>query len=375
MKANFTSISKLFTLTVMLTLGIAKTNAQCIAPAMVWQNAVLVSGTAGQPNAVYKFSSVTAGVDALVTLKSLVNGATLSNIDDNSFGYNAAWQPVVKTHTAQVAASSYAEFRIEFQNASNGSSHNYNCFQLSFIDVDGDGQHVREFVAAKNPDSVTVSQTTVLTLTSFSGNMVQATGPIANYTNIDTSAWNTNINFRYSNTDKVQEVRIGSTTHNSFTVQDRFTCGFFQQISMPVISMLPVKYFSFDAVAVDKAVVLSWITAEEINNNHFEVERSVDGTNFTTIGLVLDGFENGTKKNYKFKDNAVELQSKTVVYYRLKQVDNNGKITYTNTLVVKLQAKAGMVVQTTPNPFVENITVSFSSTESGSAEINIISVT
>ena len=374
MKTISTLVCKvLFTLIIFFS-NFSAANAQCIAPAMIWENAVLVTGTAGQQGAEYKFPSVTTGVDAFVTILSLNGGATLTEIDNTTFGYSAAWQPVVKTSTTQGASSSHVNFRIEFKNT-DGSNHIYPCFQLSFIDVDGDNQAVKELVAAKNPDSITVSNTTVLSITTLSGNMVQATGPIANYPDIDTASWNTNINFRYSNSAKVNELWIGTETNTSFTVQDRYACGFFQQISMPTINVLPVKYFSFDAVAVDKIVTLKWITESEINNNHFETERSFDGINFTTIGLVLDGFENGSKKNYEFKDNSAALQSKTIVYYRLKQIDNNGKITYSNTLVVKLQAKAGVAIETAPNPFTENLSVRFTTDETGNAVINIISNT
>ncbi len=372
MKTISTLVCKVIITITIFSLNFTAVNAQCTAPAMVWENPVLVSGNAGEQGAEYKFPSVTAGVDAFVKILSLNGGATLTDIDNTTYGYNAAWQPVVKTPTTQGVSSSHVSFRIEFKNA-DGSIHIYPCFQLSFIDVDGDDQAVKEYVAAKNPDSITVSNTTVLTVTLLSGNMVQAIGPIANYTNIDTSSWNTNINFRYSNAGKVNEVWVGSKTDASFTVQDRYSCGFFQQITMPVTNLLPVKYSSFDAVAVDKTITLNWITESEINNSHFEVERSFDGTNFTTIGLVLDGFENGARKSYQFKDNAIELKSKTIVYYRLKQIDNNGKITYTNILVVKLQAKEGVAIETTPNPFTEKLSVRFTTNETGTAVINLIS--
>ena len=376
MKTNFTLKCTLYTLISILILFPLFTNAQCVAPAMVWQNPVLVTGTAGQVGAVYKFPSVTPGVDALVSVQGLVNGATLTSIDDNTYGYSAAWQPVVKTPPTQGVSSSYVSFRIEFKDSTNSSNHTYPCFQLSFIDVDGDNVAVKEFVAAKNPDSITLSNVTVLTLESLPGNMIKATGPIINYANIDTSSWATNINFRYSNQDKIQEVWVGSTTYSTFTVQDRYSCGFFQQITMPVVSnILPVKYSSFDAVAADKSVLLKWVTEEEVNNNHFEVERSYDGTNFKTAAIVLDGFAYGTQKSYLFKDNATELQTKTVVYYRLKQVDNNDKAVYTNKLVVKLQAISNIGIQTSPNPFVEDVNMRFSAASNGVAQINIISIT
>jgi len=145
--------------------------------------------------------------------------------------------------------------------------------------------------------------------------------------------------------------------------------------SVPEGGPLPVKYFSFNAVAVDKTVTLSWVTDLEINNNHFEVERSFDGVNFTLIGLVLDGFANGSQKSYQFKDIAAELQAKAVVYYRLKQIDNNSMYTYSNTLVVKIQPKAGIVMQTSPNPFTNILNISFTATESCTAQISIINIT
>lgn len=376
MKTNFTLKCMLYTLIIFLTFYPSVTNAQCVAPAMVWQNAVLVSGTGGQPGDVYKFPSVTPGVDALVYVQGLVNGATLTSIDDNTYGYSAAWQPVVKTPLTQGVSSSYVSFRIEFKNSSNSNNHTFPCFQLSFIDVDGDNVAVKEFVAAKNPDSITVSNATVLTLESLPGNMIKATGPIFNYANIDTSSWVTNINFRYSNTDKINEVWVGNTTYSAFTVQDRYSCGFFQQITMPVVSnILPVKYSSFDAVAADKSVLLKWVTEQEVNNNHFEVERSFDGTNFITAAIVLDGFAYGTQKSYLFKDNAAELQTKTVVYYRLKQVDDNDKAVYTNKLVVKLQSKNSVSIQTSPNPFVEDVNIRFNAASNGVVQINIMSIT
>jgi len=138
---------------------------------------------------------------------------------------------------------------------------------------------------------------------------------------------------------------------------------------------LPVKYASFDALTVDKKVTLSWVTDAETNNHHFEVERSFDGTSFTNIGLVLDGFANGSQKKYQFKDNARELQSADVAYYRLKQIDNDYKASYSNTLLVRLNSKNAMTVQTTPNPFTESVNINFSSTESGNVLVNIISLT
>ncbi|MBL0182858.1 MAG: T9SS type A sorting domain-containing protein [Chitinophagaceae bacterium] len=373
MKQNSTLACTVLCIVLTVSLNFNAAKAQCVAPSLVYQNATLVSGTAGNVNAKYKFPSVAAGVDAYVTILNKVGGATLSDIDDVvAGGYNAAWQPTVKTKTAPGAGESYISFKIEFKNSSNGSNHVFNCFQLSFIDVDGDNDKVREFVAAKGCTNYTIANNSVLTMSTQSG-MTKALGPITTYADIDTSSYPTNINFRYMNTDKVEEIWIGSKVSNGFTVQDRYNCSYFANVTIPNGSTLPVSYLSFDAVVNDKSVLLKWMTAQEINNNYFEVERSFDMNEYNTIGMVLDGFTvNGTGKSYQFKDNSAELQGKTMAYYRLKQIDMDGKATYSKVLAVRLQAKAGVAMQVSPNPFVENLNVRFTATENGSAQIRII---
>lgn len=378
MKRNSTFVCKvMLTITILFT-KFYTVNAQCIAPAMTYDNPVLISGTAGAINAQYKFPSVTPGVNAFITITDIQGGASLTNIDDTIMGYRAAWQPVVKTPVVQGAGESYISFMIEFKDSADGQNHTYNCAQLSFIDVDGDNQHVREFVAANDYDSFSVSNITNLTLTPLAGGLLQASGTIQNFAGIDTASYITNINYKYTNKYKISEVRIGNITDAIFTVQDRFACGYFKQITMPVpAGLLPVTYLSFNAVVVDnKSVDLKWVTAQEVNHSHFEVERSFEINSFHTIGLVLDGTNiNGTDKSYQLIDKSTELQGRSIVYYRLKQFDIDGRVTYSKVLAVRLQAKAGVIMQVSPNPFAENLYVRFNASEKGLAQISIINAT
>ena len=102
-------------------------------------------------------------------------------------------------------------------------------------------------------------------------------------------------------------------------------------------SSLPVKYLSFEGKKIANSLLLNWITTEEINNNYFQIERSFNGLDFTQIGLALDGFENGTKKEYAFKDYSDLLKNKEIIYYRLKQIDNDGNYTFSKNLIVSLK--------------------------------------
>lgn len=372
MKRNSTLFCMVLCTVLILSTNFNSAKAQvCTSPAMSWANPVLVSGTAGAVNAVYKFPSVTPGVNANVTIISLNNGATLTSIDDNTYGYSAAWQPVVKTPSAQVAGDSWVSFRIDFVNASDGSTHNYDCFQLSFVDVDGDNNHIREFVATKNYTLYTVSNLTTLTLTTVNA-FLQATGSLLEYPGIDTSAYKTNINYMFTNRNNVPEVRVGNRVDATHSVENRYSCGYFAPVTMPAGGVLPLKYLSFDAVVSENKVTMKWVTTQEVNTSHFEVERSFDMANFSTIGLVLDGFVvNNTNKSYQYKDNSVELQGRTMAYYRLKQYDKDGQFAYSKVIAVRLQAKADVAMQLSPNPFVESLNLRFTSTENGTAQIRI----
>ena len=104
-----------------------------------------------------------------------------------------------------------------------------------------------------------------------------------------------------------------------------------------------VVYASLDAVLADKSVIVKWVTASEENNSHFEVERSFDQKNFKTVGLVLDGFAaEGTGKTYKFKENASVMQDSKTVYYRLKQIDNDGRAAYSAVITAGALPRTGV---------------------------------
>lgn len=95
---------------------------------------------------------------------------------------------------------------------------------------------------------------------------------------------------------------------------------------------LPVEMVAFTGLFAKDIVFLKWTTASELNNHYFEVEKSSDGVLFSPVGKI-DG--NGTKTgitNYTFSDvNPNESGS----YYRLKQVDFDGKFEYSKIIFVK----------------------------------------
>ena len=106
----------------------------------------------------------------------------------------------------------------------------------------------------------------------------------------------------------------------------------------------PVKSVVYGSIRVDitqKSVILNWNTVSESGNNHFEIERSNDMNQFKTVAVVLDGFSTiGTGKRYAFKEDAGKVRNGQATYYRLKQFDVNGNISYSE--VVKVQIDLGV---------------------------------
>jgi hypothetical protein len=85
----------------------------------------------------------------------------------------------------------------------------------------------------------------------------------------------------------------------------------------------PVKLTSFTATAKAADAFLNWTTASEINNKGFDVERSVDGRTFESIGFVKGAGNSTRMLNYSLTD-AKAFEKTPVMYYRLKQVDFDG---------------------------------------------------
>ncbi|MEL6558251.1 MAG: T9SS type A sorting domain-containing protein, partial [Bacteroidota bacterium] len=105
---------------------------------------------------------------------------------------------------------------------------------------------------------------------------------------------------------------------------------------------LPVEMIYFTASLDDGDAVLDWATASELNNDRFEVERSVDGVNFESIGQVSGNGTTDIQQDYQYIDIAPR---QGLNYYRLKQVDFDGAFEYSEIVFVdftdrKVQFKA-----------------------------------
>lgn len=120
------------------------------------------------------------------------------------------------------------------------------------------------------------------------------------------------------------------------------------------ITTLPVKLVKFLATADAKSANLYWETATELNNDKFIIERSDDTGIFTAIGEVKGNGNSSKLLDYNFKDYA-PLKGNN--YYRLKQVDFNGKFEYSEVKVVNFNL-GDVELSVYPNPVTDVINFS-----------------
>ena len=97
------------------------------------------------------------------------------------------------------------------------------------------------------------------------------------------------------------------------------------------LSTLPVKLISFNVIKKNETTILNWLTSSEINNAYFLIERSSDAKNWNTIGKVTGSKNSVTVKEYFFEDNET---TDGLRYYRLKQIDFDGKFEYSTILSI-----------------------------------------
>lgn len=95
-------------------------------------------------------------------------------------------------------------------------------------------------------------------------------------------------------------------------------------------TVLPLTLKYFTVWKRSDANKLTWQTLTERNFSHFEIEKSADGANFIAIGSVQGKGNSNKATVYSYDDNEI----RPVQYYRLKQIDINGKYTYSNIIKV-----------------------------------------
>jgi photosystem II stability/assembly factor-like uncharacterized protein len=120
---------------------------------------------------------------------------------------------------------------------------------------------------------------------------------------------------------------------------------------------VPVELISFNASVNENNVELTWITATELNNRGFYIERKAEGSSWTNIGFVEGHGTTAQRHYYSYSD---QPGAEGTYQYRLKQTDFNGDAEYSNEIEVQLLSYLTYTLeQNYPNPFNPSTTISY----------------
>lgn len=316
-----------------------------------FENYTLQSGTALQVGAKYLFTYVDNSTDAVVTIDSLVNGAKLNKIDDNSngVGYKAAFQPAVQS--GGVVGFSYAVFTVNFYEHGTTNPKALQTVNATAVDIDGSNT-LKEFVRLNvGPGGSTsyMNATPDISVTQIAlGDYLTQNILGIERSGIDTSALGNMVTATNAGISAFS-VKFGTITTVPSNPVRQFSL-YMKGFAYPS-NTLPVKLASFTATLNNNKADLKWTTASEINVSHFVVERSLDGRTFTDAGMVFAMGNTADAVNYSFADNLSNV-TVPVVYYRLRTVDIDARAEYSETRIIRLtKMKENTVsIVTYPNP-------------------------
>ena len=127
-------------------------------------------------------------------------------------------------------------------------------------------------------------------------------------------------------------------------------------LNMNGAGVLPIELISFDGTVQNDNIKLSWVTAAEINNDYFTVERSLNGIDFDEIALVKGAGNSKNKINYESFD---EQPVPGTSFYRLKQTDLDGASTLSDVISITYTNNNLGGINIYPNPVVvgSNLTI------------------
>jgi hypothetical protein len=118
--------------------------------------------------------------------------------------------------------------------------------------------------------------------------------------------------------------------------------------------VLPLTIDQFNGNYNNGVIQLKWTTFTETDIDHFDIERSTDGTNFRQIGTLSATGGSSTNTPYSFMDLTADKGSS---FYRLAMIDNDGNYTYSKAITVSVDVKGISVSVVYPNPFSKRVQV------------------
>ena len=137
---------------------------------------------------------------------------------------------------------------------------------------------------------------------------------------------------------------------------------------------VPVELISFQGKSINNIIILNWQTASEINNKGFEIERSESENQiWKTIRFIQGSGTTAQEHRYSYKE---VLENPGKYYYRLKQIDYDGKYEYSPFVEVKINFPLNYSLsQNYPNPFNSTTNINFTIPIETAVKIKLYDIT
>lgn len=171
--------------------------------------------------------------------------------------------------------------------------------------------------------------------------------------------------FRSTNSGSIWNAHFGSVNSSNNIVQlSNFDAFSWITVGPNVNTALPIELVSFQASCEENGTAnISWITASEHNTSHFEIEKSRDGENWSSLGNIAAAGNSNDMLTYNFNDADPNDQ---VTYYQLKQFDNDGIVETFGPISIDCSIDLAKSFYSFPNPGTSSFDVYFQATENGS---------
>ncbi|MBS1921343.1 MAG: T9SS type A sorting domain-containing protein [Bacteroidetes bacterium] len=375
-----------------------------------FQNGSYFSGNNGNHNgagAVWRYTNVAniggQQINATVKIDTIYN-TSLSIFDndnavDQNNNTNPGWfAPSIAPNSSLGSTSRRGYVQFTFTFFKDGVGDNYTDsakllgINYTHYDIDGTsgtGWSLRETGLVESVPqllSVAANANTELVAYNYTIGTKSWKGFAASTTTRDgtTSCSEVSASFKYNSVNNPVSsisVRMGyeyartSGTSGGYGSTARLYASKFGCFNFPQEIPLPVKLLSFSGSNQNKTSLLNWQVADEVNFDHYDIERSSNGYDFSKIGTQQAlGTASGTR-TYQYSD---DLSSTTgnIFYYRLNMVDIDGKSRYSNVIMIRMDQKTINGISIVPNPVSNGMaTVRLSASNTGTVELRVIDLT
>jgi uncharacterized repeat protein (TIGR01451 family) len=267
-----------------------------------------------------------------------------------------------KILTTDVTSGSYLTYVINFQNL--GTDTAFTVIVRDTLDSKLDWTSF-EMVAASHPYVLSVKQDNLLTWTFSNAGIPHAAA------NDEASK-----GFIVFHIKPKNNLSAGDVINNTAGIYFDFNLPVKTNNAFTVVEsniVLPLNLISFTGVYRKEQTFLSWSTTNEYDIDRFNVERSINAVDYKSVGEVLPYGGMNSIAKYDFTDNLSGVTGNTF-FYRLKLIDNGGRINYSRVLLFKKDNKIINGISINPNPVNDFVIVNINSSSQASIALSIVDV-